>query len=95
MNGILDDLANLPKALGSKLKSAPLQAAANLTSNFDATQQRYEKKIDEAATKAEVYLAATLGLQAVASFAALGIMIYSIKNYNRGARRSSKKGGKR
>jgi len=94
MRGILDDLANLPKVLTAKAKKdfSPLQAASNFATNIDATSQKYEKKIDEVATKVEIYMAAQLGLQAIAAAAALGIMIYSIKNYNRGARR---KGGKR
>jgi ElaB/YqjD/DUF883 family membrane-anchored ribosome-binding protein len=95
MRGILDDLANLPKTLTAKAKKdfAPFQAASNFATNVDAASQKYEKKIEDAATTAEVYLAASLGFQALASAAAIGIMIYSIKNYNRGTRRS--KGGKR
>ncbi len=97
MNGILDELANLPKALGNQAKDK-IQSAANFSTAVDAASQKYQKKIDEAATTAEVYLAASLGFQAIASAAALGIMVYSIKNYNRGERRrvfKRRKGGRR
>lgn len=90
MNGIFDDLINLPKALTSAKNSAlaPVKAgtaaAGKLTSAIESFNSgAVEKKIDKAVNTAEIYFATQLGLQAIATFAAVGMLVVHINASNK------------
>ncbi len=86
MEGIFDSLASLPKLLTSAKDSAlaPVRAGANATNKITSAIEAFnsgavEKKIDKAVDTAEIYFATTLGLQAIATFAAVGMLIVHIR----------------